>query len=185
MEVVVDKIPNTIDVIDKLRWNAHLGKHSHFFASKRGRHLHILYGVPIVLINFLLGSFLFTALGNELPKEIYWVGAMLAFIAAALGGVQTFFDFKKDYQGHRRIGNEYLSIAREAEGIIATYFDDLMELHQLTAEIASLNKRYSEINQMAEDFLVPDSAYRRALAVQTRKADKEPSLVERMRAQEQ
>ncbi|BBM02381.1 DUF4231 domain-containing protein [Microbulbifer sp. GL-2] len=174
-------IPNTVEVLDKLRWNAHLCKHSHFRASMKGRNLHVLCGVPIVVVNLFLGSLFFSLINAELPDWTKWSGAALALVAALLGGVQTFFNFKKNYEGHRQVGNEYLAIARECERLIALYFDRILDLEHLSNKVSELNTRYSEINQRAEEFIVSDKVYRQAMQIQNQKASREPSLVERMR----
>ncbi|WP_237066098.1 SLATT domain-containing protein [Microbulbifer guangxiensis] len=171
-------IPNTVEVLDKLRWNAHLCKHSHFRASMRGRNLHVLCGVPIVVINLFLGSLFFSLINTELPDWTKWAGAALALLTALLGGIQTFFNFKRNYEGHREVGNEYLAIARECERLIALYFDGILDLEHLSMKIAELNTRYSEINQQAEEYIVSDRVYREALRVQNQKAEREPSLVQ-------
>ncbi|GAA5444309.1 hypothetical protein Misp06_02495 [Microbulbifer sp. NBRC 101763] len=177
----MSSIPNTVEVLDKLRWNAHLCKHSHFRASMKGRNLHVLCGVPIVVVNLFLGSLFFSLINAELPDWTKWTGAALALIAALLGGIQTFFNFKKNYEGHRQVGNEYLAIARECERLIALYFDRILDLEHLSNKVSELNTRYSEINQRAEEFIVSDKVYRQAMQIQNQKASREPSLVERMR----
>jgi len=175
-------VPYTVEVIEKLRWNSHLGKHSHFYASQKGRHLHILCGIPIVVINLILGSVFFALLGTDLPDWSKWVGAILALIAALLGGVQTFFNFKKSYESHREIGNEYLAVARECERLIALYFDRILDLEHLSNEIESLNTQYSSINQRAEEYIVSERAYKKALDTQNKKTEKEPSLIQKVQA---
>lgn len=179
----MESVPYTVDVIEKLRWNSHLGKHSHFYASQKGRNLHILCGIPIVAINLILGSVFFALLGTDLPDWSKWIGAILALVAALLGGVQTFFNFKKSYEGHREIGNEYLAVARECERLIALYFDKILNLEHLSSEVESLNDKYSSINQRAEEYVVTEKAYKKALETQNEKANKEPSLVQKMQSE--
>jgi len=173
-------IPYTIEVIEKLRWNSHLNKHCHFAASRKGRSMHIACGIPIVLINLLLGSVFFTLVGAELPQWSKWTGAGLALFAALLGGIQTFFNFQKNYEGHREMGNEYLSIARECERIIAQFFDGMLSLEALSDKVDVLNQLYADVNQRAEEYIVSDKHYKKALAIQMAKAEKEPSLVNKM-----
>lgn len=203
-------IPNTIEVIEKLRWNAHLNKHIHFNASKRDRKLHVWVGVPVVIITVILSVFLTVSSDRSLsatefqsrnsvssesrepytkqirkkhfPIWVEWVGAVLALIAAVLGGIQTFFNFQKEYEGHRQIGNQYLSIAKECERLISAYFDQLIELSVLAEKLEILNSKYTEVNSRAECLNVSDKDYKRAEKFQNRKAIKEPSLVERKRA---
>lgn len=174
-------VPYTVEVLDKLRWNAHLGKHKHFEAGARGRRHHVTYGVPIVLINVVLGSVLFAFLGEDkvFPQWAKWGGAVLSLVAAGLGGVQTFFNFEKQYMEHRAVGNEYLGIARECERVLALYFDGLLTLEALSQNIDRLNAKYAEVNSRAEALTVNEKEYKAALAVQEKKKAEETSLLQR------
>ncbi len=168
-------VPYTVEVLDKLRWNAHLGKHKHFEAGGRERKHHIKYGTPIIVINIVLGSVLFGLLSEDkLSNEavanfIKWAGAALSLIAATLGGIQTFFNFEKQCIEHRAVANEYLGIARECERLIALYFDGLLNLDQLSSHIDRLNKVYAQVNMRAEGLTVSREDYKTALTVQEKK----------------
>ncbi len=215
MDMSKNEIPNTVAVIEKLRWNAHLNKHIHFNASKRDRRYHILVGVPIVIITVLLSFFLAisgadrpavpqgisapTAHENtdhrafqaptstvnsrrilpspkHFPAWAEWVGAFLALFAAALSGIQTFFNFQKEYEGHRQIGNQYLSVAKGCERLIAFYFDGMLELADLPPKLEVLDTKYQDVNSQAETFNVTDKDYEKAKLFQERKDSNEPSL---------
>jgi len=177
------QIPYTVEVIEKLRSNAHLGKHSHFEASKRGRHYHVWAGLPIVIINVLLGSLLFALLKENLPDWSKWGGGFLSLAAAVLGAVQTFFNFKTEYEGHRSVANQYLAIARECERLLAIYCDGKYSLDDLSEKIAVLNDRYQKINAEAEKYPIKDEDYRVALQVRKEKAMGESTIVQRFLAQ--
>jgi hypothetical protein len=171
----------TVEVLDKLRWNAHLGKHKHFEAGSRGKKYHVCCGVPIVLINIVLGSVMFTMLGErkEFLGWIAWFGAILSLVAAGLGGVQTFFNFEKHCIEHRAVANEYLSIARESERLLALHFDNLLSLEKLSEQIERLNDAYSKVNSRSEGLVVSGADYKRAMATQQKKKAEETSLVQR------
>ena len=173
-----EQIPHTLQLLDKLRRNAHLNKHSHFCASRLGQRRHVVFGLPAVIINLAIGSVFFAQMSSQLPAWSQGLGAMLALLAALLGGVQTFFNFRKNYEGHREMGNEYLAVARECERLISLYFDKLMNLEQLSAQINTLNSRYATITQRAESYIVTNKVYRKALAEQQEKSRLAPSLVE-------
>jgi hypothetical protein len=178
---VTINVPYTVEVLDKLRWNAHLGKHKHFEAGNRGRRFHVWCGIPIVLINVALGSVMFTMLGKQTPIEtvVAWTGALLSLGAAALGGVQTFFNFEKNCNEHRAVGNEYLAIARECERLLALHFDSLLDLEALSKNIERLNDEYTKVNTRAEALSVSKRDFNRAYAVQQKKKAEEISLVQR------
>lgn len=177
----MNKVPYTVEVLDKLRWNAHLGKHKHFQAGNRGRKHHVTFGVPVVLINIALGSVLFAFLGEDgvFPQWAKWSGATLTLIAAGLGAIQTFFNFEKQYIEHRAVGNEYLSIARECERLLALFFDGLLPLQELSQNIESINIEYAKVNTRSEGLTVSPNEYKVALEVQQKKKSEETSLLQR------
>lgn len=177
----MNNVPYTVEVLDKLRWNAHLGKHKHFEAGNRGRSHHVKFGVPVVLINIALGSVLFAFLGDEgaFPQWAKWSGASLTLIAAGLGAVQTFFNFEKQYMEHRAVGNEYLGVARECERLLALYFDGLLPLHELSKDIGRINTEYAKVNARSEGLTVNPNEYAAALDMQKKKKDEQTSLLQR------
>jgi hypothetical protein len=174
-------VPFTVEVLDKLRWNAHLGKHKHFEAGNRGRRHHVSFGIPVVLINIALGSVLFAFLGEDglFPQWAKWAGAALTLLAAGLGAIQTFFNFEKQYMEHRSVGNEYLGIARECERLLALYFDGLLSLQNLSANIEMINTEYAKVNSRSEGLTVSSKEYEAALRVQQKKKAEETSLLQR------
>lgn len=174
-------IPYLAEAIEKLRKNTNLSKHSHFEASKRSENYHLWMGVPIVLINIFLGSVLFGVFKNNLPEWGTLLGGFLAFCAAALGGMQTFFNFKANSQGHRAVANQYLVIARECEYLLAGYFDDRISLDELSRRLNELNKLYDSVNREAEKFMVKEADFLKAKAAQQDKEIKEPSILERVK----
>jgi hypothetical protein len=175
------EIPFTIEVIEKLRLNCHLAKHKHFQASTRGRHCHLLFGVPTVLISVLIGSAFFVELRIGLGDIAKWSAAGLGLTAALLSAVQTFFNFRKEYEIHRATGNKYLQLARECERLIALYFDKEIKLHDLSMRIEELNTQYAQITTTSESISTNDRDFLKAKELQDEKEGKDPSLVKRVR----
>lgn len=175
------KVPNTIKIAEKLRCNAHLNKHIHFNASKRNRNYHLWVGIPVILSTVVL-SFLLSSpeeASTFIPDRMFrWVGALIALFAATLSSIQTFFNFQNEYEGHRQIGNEYLTIARDCDQLIAHYFDGLIELVDFAPRLEKLNSKYIQINARSESLSVSDKDYKLAKAFQETKIKTEPSLVQ-------
>lgn len=118
-------VPHILDFLENLRRNAQLAKHKHFAAADRNRHYNSWFGVPVIIINLLLGSLLLASLlpGNNVIST--WIGisgAILAFIAAVLSALQTLFHFQKRFESHSRIANQYLTVAREGSLIFELKF---------------------------------------------------------------
>jgi len=71
-----------IKKVKELRVDVLYGKKKHFNAADRKQQWNIRLGLPVVLINIIVGSLLFAILSDEVPDWSKWVGAFLA-----LGGV--------------------------------------------------------------------------------------------------
>src|SRR5437879_8836506 len=93
--------------------NAMLTRVAHFAAAQRAKRLQSLFVVPVVVINIVLGSVFFLSLKQELPDIAKWSGAFLALGSAAAAGVQTYFNFHRSFEAHRRIANRYSALGRE------------------------------------------------------------------------
>lgn len=174
----MNTVPHTIFVVDKIRSNAHLNKHSHFEEAKSGRSLHVIVGIPIVVINVLLGSILFALVKTALPEEMKWTGAILAVVAAVLGAIQTFFNFKSGYEGHQSVASQYLSIAKECERIIALYFDGILKLADVAKQVEVLNGRYEKVSAEAAKFGVSPSNFKKAKSVEDKKREAQKSVLQ-------
>jgi hypothetical protein len=164
-------------VIEKLRKNCHLSKHTHFEAAKRGRNLHVAVGMPVVIINVLVGSLLFALIKADVPNIGKWIGGVLALAAAVLSAVQTFFNFKEGYEGHRSVANQYLAIARECERLIALFLDGQIALDSLSNHVQDLNVKYAKVNAEAEKYMTTDADYEKAKEIRAAK-DQEPSPID-------
>ncbi|HEY5808305.1 MAG TPA: SLATT domain-containing protein [Povalibacter sp.] len=155
--------PQTIEVLDTLRKNSHVGKHRHFSASERTNLLHIWFGIPGVVISVVLGSTFFVLITKEIPIEAKWAGAVAALVAAVLSAIQTFFNFQKASESHRTVANQYLSIQRECERLLASYCDGLATVEAVSGKLVELNARYEEVTKAAEGLRTKKRDYDYAL----------------------
>jgi hypothetical protein len=155
--------PHTLQVIDTLKMHCFLGKHRHFAASARTNQLHIWFGLPAVLLSVVLGSTFFVLLTKEIPAEAKWAGAFGSLLAAMLTAMQTFFNFQKTSESHRTVANQYLSIQRECERLIASFHDGLVDLQALSAQLGDIQGRYEEVTKAAEGLRTNKADYAEAL----------------------
>ncbi|WP_205631440.1 SLATT domain-containing protein [Collimonas fungivorans] len=84
-----------------------------------------------------------------------WLGIFsifLAFGAASLSGIQTFFNFHKASEGHRAIGNRYVHISRQCKGLQQKHLDVPYSSADLWTEYDKLYSDYHQINTEAEAF---------------------------------
>lgn len=155
--------PQTLVVLSQLRRNSRINKHQHFCAGERNHFYNSIFGSVAIIINVFLGSLLFITVSETLPEIAKWISAFLAMLAAACGGIQTFFNFQKVFEGHRKIANRYLDIQRECERIIALFADNLIDKERLASEMDVISKEYGRVNSDAEVFPTGDSDFRKAM----------------------
>ena len=146
---------------------SHLGKDKHFSAAERKARYHTLVGFPVVLMNVLLGSAFLPALAEK-PFFDLFVGdgalgvPLLAFSAALLGAVQTFFNFHKATEGHRSVANRYLYISKESQALVSGSTDGLVGREKLWGDFNSLRDLYHQTNTDAEAFQTSSGDFRKA-----------------------
>jgi hypothetical protein len=154
--------PKTIVFLEQVIRNTRLNKHQHFNAGDRNLSCNNIFGSAGIIINVLLGSVLFVTVSSNLPEAAKWTSGFMAMIAAVCGGIQTFFNFQKRLEGHRRIANNYLELQRDCEKLLASYNDGIVDLNQVSKEVEVINKKYDIININAEVLPTGDKDYRKA-----------------------
>ncbi|WP_088241200.1 SLATT domain-containing protein [Calothrix rhizosoleniae] len=158
----LNNFPQTLILLEDIARNARINKHQHFSAAERNHFSNNVFGSVAIVINITLGSVLFVTISENLPDIAKWISGFMAMIAAACGGIQTFFNFQKVFEGHRRIANQYLEIQRECERLLALFADRLIDIEGLAKEVELLNKQYSTTNNDAEVFPTGDRDFKKA-----------------------
>lgn len=164
----------SLDRVEELSRNCNIGKYRHFNAATRAKRLSDYLGLPVVAINIVLGSVFFIALSQELPDIAKWGGGFLALAAALISGISTFFNFGKQFEGHRGIANKYVSLASKCDTAVARFRDGLIDIKSLDGLLQELQERYSEVSEEAKAFATSDKDFKVAL-------DSEAIRVEKMR----
>ena len=144
---------------------AYLAKNGHYVAAKRSKFLNTLTGLPAIIINILLGSILFADLSVTIPTYIKWGGASLAFVGAFLGGIQTFFSYQRNFEGHRRIGRLFLEIESKYNFLYKKFTDGLMLLDEAYKELKTIDDEYISAIADAESFPTNDRDYIKSVEI--------------------
>jgi len=155
--------PNILLLSYELSRNSYIGKYKHFIAARRFKNYYNFLGILTTIISIFLGSLFFLTISKDLPAYSKWIGALLALLAAVSSGIQTFFNFNKTFEAHRKIANKYLKIAVDIQLIIATYEDKLIDSEELQSKYTKLKESYDQINIEAESFLTSKKDFSRAL----------------------
>jgi hypothetical protein len=152
----------TIEEVQNLRVDALYGKKKHYNAADRKKRYHTRLGVTQVVLNVLLGSYLFGATSIAMPNALNWVVGILALVSATSAALQTFYNFERQAELHRSIGTRYLAVAKECSRIIAYHRDGAIGATALREQLEQLAQTCNQINADSEKCPTSDQDYEKA-----------------------
>lgn len=153
----------TIKEIKKTRVDALYGKKKHFNAADRKRRYRLWLNIPVIVFNVLLGgSLLFMLLEESSPENAKIIAAICSFAAAVMVGISTFFNFSKEIDGHRKVGNRYLEVVKKSNQLLAAYKDKMITDQELALQYEKLLDLKLQANTESESFSTSESDYRNA-----------------------
>ena len=138
------------------------GKKKHFNAADRKESYHYWIGIPLTVINILTATVLFFIFTDGASNCIKYIPVLLAFFAAFLSGFQTYFNFNKQVEGHRRIGNRFLALLKKADRLQGYMRDKLVTAEQVVKQLEEISTEADEINKDAEQFPTSNNDYKKA-----------------------
>lgn len=150
---------NSIDKLRRIKVDSLYGKKKHFNAADRHEKSHYRIGVPLIVINVLTGSILFYVLTYDTTNWIKYIPLVLALIAALLSGFQTYLNLPQKVEGHRRLGNRYLSIMKKCDRLQGYIADNLISNADIIAKIEEISTEADDTNREAEGFSTSQSDY--------------------------
>ena len=142
----------TVVRLKRIKTDALYGKKKHFNASDRVQKYHYTIGIPLVIINVITGSVLIYVLTEGTNPWVKYIPVILAFTASFLGALQTFFNFPRKVEGHRRIGNRFLAVMKRCDRLQGYITDGIIDQIKFIEEIEAIAKNVESINQDAEAF---------------------------------
>jgi uncharacterized protein (DUF952 family) len=148
--------------INKLASNARRVKRAHFIAAERKKITHNVVGVFLIVINLLITSSLIEALFR--PDQTDIIIKVLAFIAAVLAGIQTFFNFEKNVQSHLTAGRTYATLQHQTELLLASTKKTDVSEEVIWDEYKKLSDAYLQANADFEAFVPSNRDYDKARA---------------------
>jgi len=101
-----------------VRWHAGL-RHknvAHHLAASRNRSLHKFFGIPVVILSTLVGTSIFSSLGDATTnKWILIITGMLSISATVLASLQTFLNYAELAAKHKSTAVQFGMLRREVE----------------------------------------------------------------------
>jgi hypothetical protein len=153
---------NSIDKLKRIKVDSLYGKKKHFNAGDRHEARHYWIGIPLIVINIITGSILFYVIKEGFEGWSKYIPLILTMIAALLSGFQTYLNLPRKVEGHRRVGNKYLSVMKKCDRIQGYIADNLLNSDQLVIKIDEIASEVEEVNREAESFPTTQSDYNKA-----------------------
>ena len=106
----------------------------HYECSNHFARLHLLIGIPTVLLSTLAGTAVFASLAKELGANEKIIVGLISVLAAALASLQTFLSMAKRSDSHRTIAAKYAAVRRRLEEL-KTQAPSVEELRSALAKV--------------------------------------------------
>lgn len=148
--------------IKRIKVDAAYGKKKHFNAADRKENYHLRIGIPLIIINIIIGTVLFYVLTDSAVKWVKYIPISFAFIASLLSGFQTYFNFNEKVESHRRIGNRYLSLMKKCDRLEGYIDDGIIENAEIIKRLEELGTEIDLINTDAESYPTSKEDYEKA-----------------------
>lgn len=132
-------------------------------AAERKNRYHYWIGIPAVICTVIVGvSFIsdYTKDNSSIWLKILF--GTISLIAATLSSLQTFFNFQKQVEGHKRVGNQYLELMKFCSLTIGFFHDNLIADEDLKKSIAALYEDKAKVDREAEGYHTNQEDYEKA-----------------------
>ena len=152
-----------LEAMEKLLRDSQVVRSGHFIAAQRQDRKLKTLGVCVVVINVLIASGLVEAITQN-QKTITISIKLLSFLAAALAGIQGFFNLQKAVECHSKSGGVYSSINHRLRIVIADYEQNPQNRPSLIDQFKALNAEYLKANDDAATCVPSDHDFNKARA---------------------
>ncbi len=161
-------------VMQKLYDDSRVVKSAHFIAAQRKNRTAKIIGVIVIVLNVLIGSGLIEEV-ITVQGKITTVIKALSFLAAALAGIQTFFNFQKEVECHTNAGDVYSNINRRLGLLMAEYQEQPANRAALITDFKALNTEFLKANDDSKACVPTDNDYKKTRAgIEARKVGQRP-----------
>lgn len=150
--------------LKKIKVDMLYGKKKHFNAADRKSSYHYFIGVPLIILNILTTSVLFYVLTDGVIDWVKYIPIGLTLIAALLGGFQTYLNFQKSAEAHRRIGNKYLSVLKKCDRLQGYLSESIISNQKAVTLLERIASNVDEINKDSESYPTSNGDYLKAKA---------------------
>jgi len=154
-----EQIDNTKERLKRIKVDAVYGKKKHFNAADRKNKIHYWIGIPLIVLNTLTGSLFLYEITWQTKDGIKYIPLVFAVLAVLLSGFQTFLNLQKSSEGHRRVGNKYLTIMKKCDRLYAYMQDGLLEKDDIVERLEQIAIDIEQVDSEAEAYITNKKDY--------------------------
>ena len=158
----VDDGDDIYAAMKKLMQDSQIVRSAHFIAAERKDPKAKIFGVLVILFNLLITSGLIEIAFKGRPDWIAAAVKLLSFMAAAFAALQTFLNYQKEIECHRKSGGVYSSIYHRTRLVMAEYQEQPANRPDLIGKFKALSDEYLKANDDATVCVPTDSDYDKA-----------------------
>jgi len=151
-----------LEEMRKLLKDAQVTRSAHYIAKQRKERKSQIIGVSVIVLNVLIGSGLIETALSGRANAITITIKLIAFLAAALAGIQSFFNFQKAVECHIKSGGVYSSIAHRLGIVVAEYEEQPANRDALFKAFNALSDEFLAANNNAEVCIPSDDDFDKA-----------------------
>ena len=159
----VDDFDDIYAAMKKLMQDSQIVRSAHFIAAERKDRKAKVFGVLVIIINLLITSGLIEIVFKD-QGRITAAIKLLSFLAAAFAALQTFLNFQKEIECHRKSGGVYSNIYHRTRLVMAEYQEQPANRPDLIGRFKALSDEYLKANDDATVCVPTDSDYDKARA---------------------
>jgi hypothetical protein len=153
---------NLLQLVRQNKTDAMYGKKRHFNAADRKQNYHWYLGVPLIIGNLLSASILWYVLKQDIQDSWKYIPLFLSLILAIGSSLQTFFNFEKKIEGHKRVGNKYLAIMKRCQRLESYILQNDLENNVIIKDIEDIAAETDKVNVEAEAFPTSKADFEKA-----------------------
>ncbi|MBB6600329.1 SLATT domain-containing protein [Luteimonas sp. MC1825] len=146
-----------MELFEKWLKGVRLAHIAHSKAAANDARRHKAFGIPVVIVTTIVGTAVFSSLGE--PPERGWtiVAGVLSVAAAILSGLQTFLGYAASAERHRVSALKYGTLRRELE----QFLEDPPQIPGALTQFADeFRSRWDAVDELAPP--LPQKMYRKA-----------------------
>ena len=145
------------DLLRHWRFRVHRVQTGHYEAGRRYDRLHLLLGIPAIIISAIVGTAVFASLATDKHNPVVTIlVGLLSVAAAVLASLQTFLKYSELAERHKLAGARFADLKHKIE-LIAVF--QPADVDALKSQLAEVEGRWETVREESPN--IPAKVWKR------------------------